>query len=223
MLSINQDNEENIKKIKFEKENVHLIYDKIASHFNVTRVYSSKKIIKYVNKLESSSIICDIGCGNGRNLNLRKDCFFLGIDINISLLKSDKNNINKDIILSDNLLLSIRNNSVDSILSISVIHHFSSYSRRIKAIKEMLRILKMNGTIFIYVWAYEQEKFKYLEQNAFIPWKEQRTNIIFNRYYYLFKKNELENMICDNIKNIDIIENGIEYNNYYVIIKKIKN
>jgi len=213
--------EENKKKIKFEKENVHFIYDKIASHFNVTRIYSSKKIIEYINKLENGSIICDVGCGNGRNLNLRKDCFCIGVDINISLIKSNKDYINKNIIISDNLLLFIKSNSIDSVLSISVIHHFSSYLRRLEAIKEIIRILKINGSCLIYVWAYEQSKFKDLKQDALIPWKEQKTNIVFNRYYYLFKKNELENMIYDNIKNVDIIEKGIEFNNYYIIIKKI--
>ena len=37
---------------------------------------------------EKISVIFDIGCGNGRNMNIRKDCNFIGYDQNENLIKS---------------------------------------------------------------------------------------------------------------------------------------
>jgi hypothetical protein len=34
----------------------------------------------------------------------------------------------------------------------------------------MHRILKPNGTMLVYVWAYEQEHKKFATQDVFVPW-----------------------------------------------------
>lgn len=51
--------------------------------------------------------------------------------------------------------LPVRDQTFDSVISIAVIHHFSTKSLRAKAIGEMHRILKVGGRLLIYVWAYE--------------------------------------------------------------------
>jgi alkylated DNA repair protein alkB family protein 8 len=43
----------------------------------------------------------------------------------------------------------------DSVISIAVVHHFSTKTLRVAAINEMHRILKLGGRLLIYVWAYE--------------------------------------------------------------------
>ena len=53
--------------------------------------------------------------------------------------------------------LPVRNAVFDSVISIAVIHHFSTKTLRIAAISEFHRILKIGGKVLIYVWAYEQE------------------------------------------------------------------
>jgi len=49
------------------------------------------------------------------------------------------------------------------VISIAVIHHFSTDSLRIQAIEEIYRILRIGGKALIYVWAYEQEHKKFKE------------------------------------------------------------
>ena len=46
----------------------------------------------------------------------------------------------------------------DACISIAVIHHLSTTERRANAIREILRIVKPNGLVLIYVWAQEQSK-----------------------------------------------------------------
>ena len=72
--------------------------------------------------------------------------------------------------VADSLKLPLRSNSFDSLISIAVIHHFSSDSLRIQALNEMHRILKPGGTMLVYVWAYEQEHKKFATQDVFVPW-----------------------------------------------------
>lgn len=53
---------------------------------------------------------------------------------------------------------------------VTVIHHFSTKERRIRAIKEMARTLRVGGRMMIYVWAMEQKHRKFEKQDIFVPW-----------------------------------------------------
>ena len=204
---------------KFEETFVTNIYSNIAEHFDKTRHHTWPKIQDFINGLNTNSKIYDIGCGNGRNMNLRKDCHFIGCDNNLELLSQAKNK-NLECIYGDNLALPFEDECADAVISIAVIHHFSTKERRIKALSEVFRILKKQGHILIYVWAYEQDKFKNYEKNAMIKWNNQKNNQILERYYYLFSKDELDDMVSNNFHNIQILETGIQCFNYYLICKK---
>ncbi|XP_054556807.1 probable tRNA methyltransferase 9B isoform X2 [Talpa occidentalis] len=56
-----------------------------------------------------------------------------------------------------------------SLIADIVIHHFSTKQRRIKAIKEMARVLVPGGQLMIYVWALEQKKRHFEKQDVFVP------------------------------------------------------
>ena len=58
----------------------------------------------------------------------------------------------------------------DSVISIAVVHHFSTKNLRIGAISEMHRILRIGGKVLIYVWAYEQDLKVFKTQDVFVPW-----------------------------------------------------
>ncbi|XP_034614524.1 probable tRNA methyltransferase 9B isoform X2 [Trachemys scripta elegans] len=68
------------------------------------------------------------------------------------------------------LCLPYRNECFDAVLSIAVIHHFSTKERRVRAIKEMARTLRVGGQMMIYVWAMEQKRRKFEKQDVFVPW-----------------------------------------------------
>ncbi len=46
------------------------------------------------------------------------------------------------VLLSDNLALPYRDESFDAVLSIAVIHHIATTERRVRAIRELARILR---------------------------------------------------------------------------------
>lgn len=208
---------------EFEKKYVHNIYNNISTHFDKTR-YSSWPIIEeFIRSFPKESLVADIGCGNGRNCLVRNDCVFIGTDISQSFINiCQKKGIRS--LVANNLSLPFMNNYFNYTMSIAVIHHFCNIKRRIKAISELIRITKIDGEILIYVWAKEQKKFSEEKNNdIFVPWNFQ-INVksqkkIYQRYYHLFEKGELESLI-KNFHNVNIIDKGYQKGNWYVIIKK---
>ncbi len=75
-----------------------------------------------------------------------------------------------EVILSDNLALPFRDSSMDAVLSIAVIHHIATAERRVHALKELSRVLKVGGRVMISVWAFEQRHRKFESQDVLIPW-----------------------------------------------------
>lgn len=205
----------------YEQEYVNGVYDKIAEHFSKTR--SGKtwgKITEFINSLDKNSLVADIGCGNGKNMMIRNDCCFIGCDKTTAFVNICKKK-NLNVILGDNLLLPFRDNMFDAVISVAVIHHFSTHERREQAVKELYRILKPNGKLYIQVWSNIQNGVMYDVQDTIIPWKLREGNReeIYNRYYHLFIKGELEELVkkyCE----LEIEESGEEYCNWYIIGRK---
>ena len=211
----------------FEYNNVYKVYNKISQHFSSTRVIIWPKVKEFLDDCNTNSLILDIGCGNSKNMNYRDDCNYIGVDICENFINQNKSKNNCNYIIADCVNIPLQSNSIDYILSIAVIHHLSTYERRYKAIEEIYRLLKINGKALIYVWAFEQPKFKSeKKQDVFVKWNLQKKyNIenkeeILHRYYHLFTENELIKLLY-NFKNIKIIENGLQHHNYYCIIQKI--
>ncbi len=73
----------------------------------------------------------------------------------------------------DNLNLPLKDESLDAVLSIAVIHHIATVERRVKALRELARVLRVGGKVMISVWAMEQNHRKFGSQDVLIPWNRQ--------------------------------------------------
>jgi ubiquinone/menaquinone biosynthesis C-methylase UbiE len=176
------------------------VYDKIAAHFDQTRIYIWKCVSQFLDSLPPNIFIADVGTGNGKNLRYRNDITIIGNDISENLLKiaKDKNKNNNEFIKANAINLPYRNELFDAVMSVAVLHHIDSYDNRIKFIEELLRITKNNGKILITVWANEQIiKPKWInikDTDYIIPW-HLHNNVIEKRYYHLFSKQEIESIL----------------------------
>jgi len=56
----------------------------------------------------------------------------------------------------DNLALPFKDDCFDAILSVAVVHHFATTERRVNALRELARVLRIGGRMLISVWAMEQ-------------------------------------------------------------------
>ncbi|XP_003486535.2 alkylated DNA repair protein alkB homolog 8 isoform X1 [Bombus impatiens] len=140
-----------------ENSYVHDVYDKISNHFDETRHKQWPNVTKFLQTLNTGDILLDVGCGNGKYLYQAKNIFKVGCDRSYNLMKICRSK-GFEVSLSDCLYLPYKDNSLDAVICIAVIHHLSTHERRKQAISELTRILRPNGKCLIYVWAKEQEK-----------------------------------------------------------------
>lgn len=125
------------------------VYNNIADEFSNTRYKIWNSVKKFIDTFSIDDINIDVGCGNGKNILYKKELNFVGIDICENFVKICKSrNLNVDI--GNILNINYPDNYFDNIICIAVIHHLDNISR-IKAIKELFRICKINGKIMIYV------------------------------------------------------------------------
>ena len=206
-----------------EKTYVYNTYQNIANEFSCSRYKVWDSVKNFIMNLSPNANVLEVGCGNGKNLLLREDINFTGCDISEEFVKICKSkNLNVD--LGDITNLKYSTNSFDATMSVAVIHHMSTYDRRLNAIKELIRVTKPSGKIFIEVWAFEQgdkSRFNFQDQDLLIPFKDKRTgNNLGDRFYHVFKKGELDEIINNFSKNIIIINSFYEKGNWGIIIEK---
>lgn len=149
---------------EFEQKHVHNVYEKISEDFSNTRrdnVWNSVKV--FLDQIPNDNPsqneykrVLEVGSGNGKNLfylkNVSKKS---GCDMTEGFVQEVRA---KGIhcVKANALKLPFHDKTFDYTFSVAVIHHLSSEERRIQAIKEMIRVTKEQGLIFIHVWALEQ-------------------------------------------------------------------
>ena len=189
-------------------------YEIIANHFSSTRNNVWGKVKQYMNQLSKNSYIADIGCGNGKNM-YRTDCEYIGLDFCLNFTKICKNN-NKEVLIANNLNIPFKDNSFDHAISVAVIHHLSTIEKRLKALNEIIRIVKPGGTVFISVWALEQpvnSRRKFIKNDNMVEWNDHGNKYL--RFYHVFSEGELEKMASE----YNIIESYYELGNWIIVIK----
>ena len=67
-----------------------------------------------------------------------------------------------DVAIADGMCLPYASNRFDAVLSIAVLHHITTPSRRIHMLTELLRVLRPGGKALVTVWATHQEDMKKL-------------------------------------------------------------
>jgi ubiquinone/menaquinone biosynthesis C-methylase UbiE len=207
--------------MEFEHINVKNVYENIANSFSDTRHAPWKWIDDFITSYQYNSNILDIGCGNGRNM-INKNYNFYGLD-NCNKFVELSKIITPNVVLSEMTSLPFQDNYFDAIISIASFHHLSTIDRRNECLKEMYRVLKPNCKILLSVWSINQSHNKKLNNkfvygSNIIPWKDNKGNIMGNRYYYIFQINEIYNIIN---KYFQIDNHSWDHGNEILILKKL--
>lgn len=96
---------------------------------------------------------------------------YLSLSLSLSLFRDRA----QQVAICDNLELPFRDESFDAVLSLAVVHHFATTERRVGAIRELARILRIGGRVIITVWAMEQRHRRFESQDVLIPWQPPRS------------------------------------------------
>lgn len=209
-------------------------YDSISSNWEIKRRYYWKPVVDFLKKQENKEhiVLADIGCGTGRHLELAEELGFekenlIGVDFSkgqLEIVKEKGYRINQ----SDMENLDMEDCSIDVIISIAAHHHLLENSAQLGALEEMKRVLKQCGKILLSNWFPEEEFVeKQLEKGKFefLDGEKQKVKVTythegkqFDRYYYLFKKDELE-ALCKKAK-LKIVDEIIFKGNLYLELEK---
>ncbi|KAG0722537.1 Alkylated DNA repair protein alkB 8 [Chionoecetes opilio] len=153
---------------RLERDHVLQVYDQIAEHFSVTRHKPWPQVLEFVLSLAPGSLLLDVGCGNGKYMGHNKRVLQMGCDTSFELMKIC-NTRGFEVLTCNCLQLPYRDYVFDATVCIAVIHHLATEGRRLAAVREMARVLRVGGRGLIYVWAMEQrrgdKKSAYLKQN----------------------------------------------------------
>lgn len=217
-------------------------WDAIAESFDTTRRMAWQPCLDFIKTLKGLDVVVDLGCGNGRHLlPAAKACqYIIGVDVSRKLLDivnkkiHGKNICNATLLHSDAVLLPLETNSVDALLCIASLHNIKGSKRRQFAIKEIVRVLKPNGTALISVWSRWQKKYYryFLKQFFFrsqefgdidIYWRQHKLNI--PRFYHLYSRAEFIHYLKEAHLSIDVffskkIHSKYLADNFFAVVRK---
>ena len=147
------------KLLKFSEEE----YDTYAREFSDCRPFFWREL-EHLNKfIKNGDEILDIGCGNGRLLNLvgDKNINYTGIDSSKELIEIAKKNHNgrKTFLHANALSLPFQDKTFDTVFSIAVLHHVPSKQFRTCFVSEACRVLKPKGILILTIWNIWQWRF----------------------------------------------------------------
>ncbi|MBI4835827.1 MAG: class I SAM-dependent methyltransferase [Candidatus Abawacabacteria bacterium] len=179
------------------KTDLRNIYNTIADHFSKTRSFIWPELKAFLPYIPEQSHVIDIGCGNGRLIELlaSKSCTYLGIDQAEDLLYEAKQKWpNYTFERADMTLYHYGSNRFDCAFFIASLHHLASNEEQIKVLKRVHRALNPQGKLFITVWNMWQAKYrKYIMKSpyhhSYVPYTAQENKQ--QRFYYAFTKTEL--------------------------------
>jgi ubiquinone/menaquinone biosynthesis C-methylase UbiE len=174
--------------------------------------------------------VLDLGCGSGRHLvYLAKHGFDVyGIDIAESGIKIAKKWLRKEGLKANLKIWNIfkrlpyKDNFFDAIICIRTLNHGKIEWIR-KCIREMRRVLKTNGLIFVTVHKLLPKRLIPKEKLYGIKWIVPRTYVILDgpekgMPHYRFNKR----ILLKEFKNFKILDFWIDSENYYCLVGQIK-
>ncbi|KAI1657420.1 S-adenosyl-L-methionine-dependent methyltransferase [Daldinia decipiens] len=167
----------------YEQQHVHSVYETIASHFSATRYKPWPFVASFLSSLPPGSVGLDVGCGNGKYLDVNRDVVIIGSDrsANLARLAQDlkaKGSNGADVVgVADGLALPFGGaRRVDFAICIAVVHHLSTRERRVEGLRALLDCVRpRSGKVLVYVWALEQGTSRRgwdetADQDQLVPW-----------------------------------------------------
>lgn len=188
------------------------VYDAIADQFHSTRGYLWGDLEPLAAYAKSGDTILDLGCGNGRLIQLFEkyslDITYIGQDQSEALISHAKNRFPVGQFLTGSMTqIDLPDKVVDVVYAIASFHHLPDQETRKQCLQEIMRVLKPGGALVMSNWnlrnAYVQAKIaegKYEVSNTDdthvkIPWRTGDQTVHGWRHYYYISFAELRSML----------------------------
>lgn len=176
------------------------VFDRIAPGWYNFRHWSifRPELEKLAQRWRQGSLL-NIGCAHGPDfLPFRQGFQLYGVDSSGEMLEfarryAAKFHLAVRLTRADAGQLPYPDDRFDWVISIAVYHHIKDGEARLKALRELWRVLKPGAEAFITVWNRSQPRFWFRSKEISVPWRSKSGT--FYRYYYLFTYGELEKLV----------------------------
>lgn len=217
-------------------------YDKAAEEFSDTRNRKSRSwgaLVDITKQIPNDSSVLDVGCGNGRLLEIfgNKNIDYIGTDSSDELIKiAKKLHPEKKFEIIDALELSkLSQVDFDYVFSVAVLHHLPGQDLQIKALRQIKNKVSKDGKVVITNWnLWKQKRFRKLIWKFFIlkligknkmdfgdilfDWKNSQGEIVSKRYYHAFTKRSLKKIAKKAGLRVEKVYK--DKFNYYLVLRK---
>lgn len=181
------------------------VYDEIASHFAQTRAYPWPEVESFVDEAASGPVGLDLGCANGRHLELLVEpCeTIVGLDVSRGLLDEARERLADTaaarvvLLQGDVAAIPIASSVVDTALYVATIHHLPDRETRRRSLRELARVLSADGVALVSAWSTAHDRFRDVSADAAdgfdttIDWTLPGGETI-PRFYHIYAQPELE-------------------------------
>lgn len=198
------------------KAGVRATYERIAEPFAASREEPWPEVLSFASSLPEPARIADVGCGNGRHARSLASSGHrvVAVDFARNLLLIGRRGSRGRVwgahiawVQAEATLLPLRDGSMDAAICVAVLHHLPSVEERVRALRELRRVLASRGRLFVSVWALDQPRFRKAVEarrhlapevrgDVEVPWT-MPDGVVIPRYYHLFQEGELEELIIE--------------------------
>jgi ubiquinone/menaquinone biosynthesis C-methylase UbiE len=219
-------------------EDVRQSYDKIAEDFSHSRKSVWEEFKPLAEYVKDGDKVLDLGCGNGRMIELfqGKNIEYIGIDNSQKLIEIARQKYpNGNFQTFNGLKIPYPDNYFNAIFCIAVLHHIPGSELRQEFLKEAKRVLKPGGRLILGTWyLWQKDTFWAMLIKSTLkklvgkspldlfdimePWGK-----ISERYFHNFRKGELKRLIKKagfEIERFFVLERGPKNKNLLIVAKK---
>lgn len=191
-------------------------YNLIAGHFSQTRKYLWEDFKYFGEYVKAGDRVLDAGCGNGRLSEIfqKIKVDYIGLDSSPNLIRLAKRLYPEyKFIVGEITNLPFAENSFAAVFSVAVFQHLPSRKLRLRALKDIYRVLRPGGFFIMTNWNLWQGqfrglRFKYnfkkifglnkMDFNDFLKaWKSPAGEILAERYLHAYRLEEIEKLLSE--------------------------
>jgi tRNA (uracil-5-)-methyltransferase TRM9 len=176
------------------------VFDKIAPGWYNYRHWSifRTELEALAEQWQTGSLL-NVGCGHGPDFLPFKDSFTLyGIDFSRNMLEharkyAAKFGFSPYLVRGDIRDLPFTGEAFDYAIAVATYHHIEQPDERIRALRELYRVLRPGGEAFITLWNRWQPRFWFSGSEPSVSWRTKNETLY--RYYYLFSYRRAEKLV----------------------------
>ncbi len=204
-----------------EPKEVRDTYERIAGDFDRTRSSPWPAVQRFVETATSVQNALDIGCGNGRHLELLHTSASrtVGIDISRALLEvSARRQLSGvELIEASASRLPFHDGFAQLVLYIATMHHLPSTNTRVASLDELARVLSDDGEGLVSVWSVTHDRFDTDEAfDTLVDWTLPSGETV-PRYYHIYDRPSFDRELSES--DLEVIRSWEEAGNLYAHVR----